>query len=326
MFVFEPTNAKPPTPVTQFGNCQILPLAFMFCFAIFADPWGHGNAYLQLRDDGMAATVVWHIFANSDAGSSAGDSSGHFWVHCDRNNGYVAFVPKIDSVPGYPAPLNSLGLSAEALRANRAVLKMRKGLLSYTSREFRDKCFFLGSYSNPYLQLFLKVLVLETLPFAPNRMLLEPMQVQPCRIPTPQIPNNAGPAHLTLSHRDLRTRPDPASPVNRSTCRQIRSQVIKMFLSKGSEYSGTTCLENRTIAMQPFNILLGFNRMRTSLVMYECTSICRASSRYRMALIWGIYSAFGRVRRRIDWTNAHAPSTQYVVVLERLMSLETGLT
>ncbi|KAJ6610011.1 hypothetical protein B0H10DRAFT_1954202 [Mycena sp. CBHHK59/15] len=43
-------------------------------------------------------------------------------------------------------------------------------------------------------------------------------------------------------------------------------------------------------------------------------------------LIWGIYSAFGRVRRRIDWTNAHAPSTQYVVVLERLMSLETGLT
>ncbi|KAJ6631695.1 hypothetical protein B0H10DRAFT_2300382 [Mycena sp. CBHHK59/15] len=40
MFVFEPTNAKPPTPVTQFGNCQILPLAFMFRVAIFADPWG----------------------------------------------------------------------------------------------------------------------------------------------------------------------------------------------------------------------------------------------------------------------------------------------
>ncbi|KAJ6631690.1 hypothetical protein B0H10DRAFT_2183478 [Mycena sp. CBHHK59/15] len=131
----KPTNAKPPTPVTQFGNCQILPLFV----SRFLQTLG---AYGNLRDDGMAATVVWHIFANSDAGSSAGNSSGHFWVHYDRNNGYVAFVPKIDSVPGYPAPLNSLGLSAEALRANRAVLKMRKGLLSYTSREFRDKwCF-----------------------------------------------------------------------------------------------------------------------------------------------------------------------------------------
>ncbi|KAJ6610005.1 hypothetical protein B0H10DRAFT_1954196 [Mycena sp. CBHHK59/15] len=146
-----------------------------------------------------------------------------------------------------------------------------------------------------------------------------------------------GPAHLTLSHRDLRTRPDPASPVNRSTCRQIRSQVIKMFLSKGSEYSGTTCLENRN------RFKSSRFRGSTRFLLYQGLTYRYATLQYTVriqsdadfpcnvrdtewALIWGIYSAFGRVRRRIDWTNAHAPSTQYVVVLERLMSLETGLT
>ncbi|KAJ6610014.1 hypothetical protein B0H10DRAFT_1954204, partial [Mycena sp. CBHHK59/15] len=300
MFVFEPTNAKPPTPVTQFGNCQILPLAFMFCFAIFADPWGPR----QSQDDGMAATVVWHIFANSDAGSSAGDSSGHFWVHCDRNNGYVAF---------------------EALRANRAVLKMRKGLLSYTSREISGQVVLRNMIGNHGMSCHKRC----PIPTEPEALALFHFASTPHFTPAYCRPEPAefslssrssqitpGPAHLTLSHRDLRTRPDPASPVNRSTCRQIRSQVIKMFLSKGSEYSGTTCLENRN------RFKSSRFRGSTRFLLYQGLTYRYATLQYTVRiqsdadfpcnvrdtewpLIWGIYSAFGRVRRRIDWTNAH---------------------